>query len=88
MSEERDLYIVLTRLEGKIDTSLAIHGGDIEALKTQNVDHESRIRETERKVSAVENKPTISPKQLWAGMATAAGAAAAIVTVAKSVLPA
>lgn len=83
-----EVHVILARLEGKLDANLAAHGGDIANLKTQNVDHETRIRFTEREIGRIDRKPTVSPKQLWAGFASAAGTGAALAAIFKFLIPA
>lgn len=80
MNEDRDLYIVLTRLEGKIDTSLAIHGGDIEQLKSTGRDKEMRLR-------VLEAKSTVTIGQLWSGILGAITAASGITVLIRTVFP-
>lgn len=73
-STERDLLVAFARLEGKVDLTLT----EINALKSADSDHETRIRnieaapvpdtETERRLRAVEDRRTVSPAQLWAGL--------------------
>lgn len=89
-----DVHVILARLEGKLDANLAAHGGDIANLKTQNADHEARIRTGEkeinrlgREIERVDKKPMVTPKQLWAGFTTAAGAGAALAAIFKFVIP-
>lgn len=80
VNEDRDLYIVLTRLEGKIDTSLAVHGGDIETLKKADSDKEQRLR-------IQEAKSTVTIGQLWTGILGAITAASGIAVLIKTMIP-
>lgn len=80
VNEDRDLYIVLTRLEGKIDTSLAIHGGAIEQLKAEEIDKEQRLR-------LLEAKSTVTIGQLWSGILGAIAAASGVAVLIKTIFP-
>lgn len=80
VKEEQDLFIILTRLEGKVDTSLAIQGGDIANLKGADTDKELRLR-------ALESRSTVTVGQLWTGLLGAVGAAAGLATFLKTVFP-
>lgn len=77
VNEYTGIATTLARLEGKLDASLAgqagridVHSERIRGLEEQNVDHETRMR-------TQEGRKTISPKQLWAGLAGAVGTMAA-----------
>lgn len=80
VKEEQDLFIILTRLEGKVDTSLAVQGGDISILKANDADKELRMR-------AMESRSTVTVGQLWTGLLGAVGAAAALATFLKTIFP-
>lgn len=82
------LLVAFARLEGKVDLTLA----EITALKGTDADHEHRLRsieaqprpdpDTEARIRSLEDRHTISPAQLWAGLVgvvtVIAGAAATI----------
>lgn len=86
--EATSVHVILARLEGKLDANLAAHGGDIANLKTQNADHEARIRVGEREIARLDRKPTVSPRQLWVAFTSAAGAGAALAAIFKFLIPA
>lgn len=88
VTEETEVRIILARLEGKLDANLAAHSGDISALKTQNADHEARIRATEREITRVASLPRVTPKQLWAGLTGSVAVMAGLAAVAKAFIPA
>lgn len=82
MSEdETQVRVILARLEGKLDANLAAHGGDIATLKANDADKEVRLRTQEA-------RRTISPQQLWAGIATAVGTATGLATLIRVFWPA
>lgn len=83
-----EVHVILARLEGKLDANLAAHGGDITALKAQNIDHEARIRQGEREINRLDRRPTVSPKQLWTGFTGAVAAGAGLAAVFKFIVPA
>lgn len=87
VTEETEVRIILARLEGKLDANLAAHSGDISTLKTQQADHETRIRVGERRINEVDSKPTVSPKQLWAGLGGAVAVAAGIASIIRAFTP-
>lgn len=80
------LAVTLARLEGKVDVALAQHGASIAAHDREIIDHETRIRAVEAKVpdrlndrlQAVEGRSTVTWKQLWAAVGSAAAAIAAL----------
>lgn len=80
VKEDQDLFIILTRLEGKVDTSLAVQGGDISILKANDADKELRLR-------SMEARSTVTVGQLWTGLLGAVGAAAALATFLKTIFP-
>lgn len=88
MNEDTEVRVILARLEGKLDANLAAHGGDIATLKSNDADKEARIRFLEAEVNRVDAKPTVSPKQLWLGFTSAAGAGAALAAILRFIIPA
>lgn len=60
------------RLEAKVDVALSQHGSDIQRLDKGYDDHEQRLRSQEA-------KPTVSPKALFAAVASAVGLALGLV---------
>lgn len=81
MSDETEVRVILARLEGKLDANLAAHGGDIATLKANDADKEIRMR-------AQEARRTVSPQQLWAGIASAIGSAVGIASIIRVFFPA
>lgn len=71
LSPEAALLVAFTRLEGKVDVALVQHSAEIKAETTRGDDHERRLR-------ALESKPTITPRQLWTTIAPAATIAIAL----------
>ncbi|MCZ9884633.1 hypothetical protein [Arthrobacter sp. B2a2-09] len=71
-SAETSLLLAFTRLEGKVDVALTQHGADIKATAKEVDDHEDRIR-------ALEARPTVSPRGLWATVSGAALLALAVI---------
>ncbi len=71
---ESEVLVAIARLDGKLDLTLA----EITALKAGDADHEVRLRaveaapvpdpETASRLKALEDRRTISPGQLWAGL--------------------
>lgn len=72
--ESQQLLVSFARLEGKVDLTLS----EITSLKTTDADHETRLRfiekapvpdpDTAKRLSELENRRTVSPGQLWAGL--------------------
>lgn len=83
-----EVHVILARLEGKLDANLAAHGGDINALKAQTLDHEARIRTGEKEINRLDRRPTVSPRQLWTGFTGAVAAGAALTAIFKFIVPA
>lgn len=86
VNEYTGIATTLARLEGKLDASLAgqagridVHSERIRSLEEQNVDHENRIR-------VQEHRRTISPKQLWAGLAGSVATMAAGTAVVNGIM--
>lgn len=73
-SPETALLVAFAKLEGKVDLTLA----ELIILKTTDADHESRLRvieskpipdvDTQKRLRELEERRTISPAQLWAGL--------------------
>lgn len=97
MPEQSDqaLLVAFARLEGKVDLTLA----EITALKGTDADHEHRLRnieaapipdpDTESRIRRLEDRRTISPGQLWAGLlgvVTVIGGAAATINAISGLL--
>ena len=61
LTDETEIRVILARLEGKLDASMASHSTDLANLKERDVDKEARLR-------VVEKRPTVSPGQLWSGI--------------------
>lgn len=87
------VLVVLARLEGKVDANLAAHGTDINGLKLGRDDHEIRLRALEgqpvcdpERVRALEDRRTVSPGQLWAGLIGVAALGATSLTVINGVI--
>lgn len=58
--------VMIARLEGKVDVALAQHGATISIHDADIADHETRLR-------VVEAKSTVSARQLWGAVCSAAG---------------
>jgi hypothetical protein len=71
-SPDDSTLVVLTRLEAKVDVALAHHGASIDAHRREIDDHEGRLRR-------LEERRTISPRELWG--AVGSGAAFVLVVV-------
>lgn len=79
MTDDPQVLVVLARLEGKLDATVAAHSTDIKNLHGTKSDHENRIR-------VLEGKSTISPGQLWAGLVGTLGAGAALAGIVQAFL--
>lgn len=81
MNDDAPVLVVLARLEGKLDSTIASHSTDIRNLHGTKSDHENRIR-------LLEAKSTVSAGQLWAGLTATLAAASAIVVILRALIPA
>jgi hypothetical protein len=70
--------VTLARLEGKLDTAIALLKQETDEHKATLDDHEQRLRTAEQRLSDQEHKPTISPRQFWSGAGSIAVAVGAI----------
>ena len=70
-SDDTGLIVAITRIETKVDIALTDHGSKLE-------DHEKRLR-------AVESKPTLAPWKLWTGALGAIAATGTIVGIIQSI---
>jgi hypothetical protein len=87
MDQETTLLVAFAKLEGKVDLTLT----ELGALKAADSDHEQRLRSieslpipdasTEQRLRVLEDRRTISPAQLWAGLVGVAGVLASVATV-------
>lgn len=96
LSPDAALLVAFTRLEGKVDVALVQHSAEIKTERERGDDHEARLRVVEARpavppelaarVSALEAKPTISPRQLWTAIAPAATIAIAFAAYVTSLI--
>jgi hypothetical protein len=70
--------VSMARLEAKLDVAIAHQGATIATHDVQIGDHESRLREVER-------RPAVTPKGMWTAALGAVGAVAALVS--SGILP-
>lgn len=87
------VLVAIARLDGKLDLALA----ETAALKAADADHESRLRsieakpipdeETNRRLHALEDRRTVSPAQLWAGLISVIGLLVGLATIAEKLPP-
>lgn len=87
--DNSEVLVAIARLDGKLDLALA----ETAALKAADADHEVRIRtieskpipdeETDKRLKAVEERRTVSPAQLWAGMLSVLGGVGLLLTIAE-----
>jgi hypothetical protein len=63
--------VMLSRLEAKLDVALAHQGAKLDSHDATLDDHETRLR-------TVEARPTVSPRVLWATVASGVGVLAAL----------
>lgn len=80
MNDEVEIRVILARLEGKLDASMASHSSDIANLKEKDVDKEARLR-------VVERRPTVSPGQLWSGILGAIAGASGLAALFRVLFP-
>lgn len=86
-NDNTEVLVAVARIEGKIDLTLA----ETAALKAADADHESRIRsiealpvpdqKTSDRLDALEDRRTVSPGQLWAGLVGVLAVVAAVLTI-------
>lgn len=62
------VQVGFARLEAKLDVALAQHGAKLD-------EHGRRIADTEERLRAVEARPVVSPRSVWAAVATLGGLA-------------
>ena len=70
--KDSDLRLDFARLEGKVDVVITRHDIRIEALESAVDDHETRIRE-------VEKREYVTPKGLWGAVIGAAALVSGLV---------
>jgi hypothetical protein len=85
--ESTQLLVAFAKLEGKVDLTLA----EMNALKSTDSDHESRLRhieskpqpdpDTEQRLKVLEERRTISPAQLWGAVLGIGGLLGSIGTI-------
>lgn len=73
-ADNSEVLVAIARLDGKLDLALA----ETAALKAADADHELRLRviedkpipdeKTDKRLSALEERRTVSPMQLWGGL--------------------
>lgn len=63
--------VMIARLEGKVDAALAQQGAVI-------ANHDDDIKDHEKRLRAVEDRSTVTWKQLWAAVGSAAAVFAAL----------
>lgn len=80
MNDEVEIRVILARLEGKLDASMASHSSDIANLKEKDVDKEARLR-------VVERRPTVSPGQFWSGILGAIAGASGLAALFRVLFP-
>lgn len=90
--ENTALLVAFARLEGKVDLTLA----ELVVLKATDADHENRLRsiearpipdaETDKRVRALEDRRTISPAQLWAGLVGVTGVIGTVLLIVNGVI--
>lgn len=73
-----DLVVIVTRLEAKVDVALAHQAAELSAVLKSNADHETRLRE-------IEKRPTVSPRVLWASVCSGAGLVFGAVTIVNNI---
>lgn len=87
MNDETEIRVILARLEGKLDTSLATHGAEISSLKDQVRKLENEKAALEKRVWDQEQRRFVSPAQLWSGILAAIGGATGIGTLLRYITP-
>ncbi|WP_193596061.1 hypothetical protein [Microbacterium sp. YJN-G] len=88
VADNSEVLVAIARLDGKLDLALA----ETAALKATDADHEGRIRtieakpvpdeETDKRLSKLEERRTVSPGQLWTGLLGVAGLILTVLTIA------
>lgn len=73
-----DLRVMLARLEGKVDAALAGQGATVSEHGRRITESEARADAFDARLRAVEQRPTVSPRAMLAGLASVATVAAAL----------
>ena len=74
------MLVAIARLEGKVDVVLARHDVRLSAVERESADHDGRIR-------ALEARPTVSPRALWAAVTSGAALVFGVITLINNLNP-